>query len=66
MTALPTVVATGNTVTLLHHEYRIEYPDGTTEELIPAACKRDAVDEYAWVMRRAQAEWRRRRRCSRT
>ena len=54
------VIATGNTVTLLHHVYRIEYPDGSSEEVIPAACKREPGDELRWVLRRAKATWRKR------
>ena len=58
----PTVRATGDTVTLIHRVYMVTYPDGTTEEVMPAQCKRAAGDEMAWVVRRARAEWRRRQR----
>lgn len=57
-----TVYATGHTVTLLHRLYEIRYPDGTTEDVIPVQCKRDAGDEMEWVMRRARAMWRKRQR----
>ncbi len=56
------VVATGHTVTLLHNVYRIEFPDGTSEDVIPVQCKRDAGDEMEWVLRRARATWRKRQR----
>lgn len=56
----PRVVDTGHTLTLLHRVYRVEYPDGSTEEVIPAQCKREAGDEYSWVLRRARATWRQR------
>jgi hypothetical protein len=55
------VTDTGHTLTLLHRVYRIEYPDGSSEEVIPAQCKRDAPAELAWVMKRARATWRKRR-----
>lgn len=60
MSAGPTVVDTGHTVSLLHRIYKVEYPDGTTEELIPVQCKRTAGDELAWVLARARATWRQR------
>lgn len=53
---------TGHTLTPLHRVYRVRYPDGTTEEVIPAQCKREAGDEMEWVMRLARAKWARRRR----
>lgn len=56
------MVATGNTVTLLHNVYRIDYPDGTSEDVIPVQCKRDASDELAWVLQRAHRTWAKRRR----
>ena len=58
----PTVVDTGHTVSLIHRIYAVTYPDGATEEIIPAQCARDAGDELAWVRRRAGAKWRRRQR----
>lgn len=57
----PRVVDTGHTLTLLHRVYRAEYPDGTTEDIIPVQCKRDAGEELRWVLRRARARWARRR-----
>ena len=56
------VVSTGHTVTLLHTVYRVHYPDGTVEEVIPVQCKRDAGDEMEWLLRRARATWRKRQR----
>ncbi len=53
----PRVVDTGHTLTLLHRVYRVEYPDGSTEEVIPVQCKRTASDELQWVLRRARATW---------
>jgi hypothetical protein len=53
----PIVTDTGCTVTLLHRVYHVLYPDGTTEELIPVNCKREASDEYIWVLRRAKRTW---------
>ncbi len=53
----PRVVDTGHTLTLLHRVYRVDYPDGTTEEVIPVQCKRDAGDELAWVLERARRRW---------
>ena len=61
----PRVIATGDTLTLLHHVYRIDYPNGTSEEVIPAQCKRDAEGEMEWVMRRARVEWKRRQQARR-
>lgn len=60
MSAEPTVVDTGHTVSLLHRVYAVTYPDGTTEELIPVQCKRTSEDERAWVLARARATWRQR------
>jgi hypothetical protein len=48
-------------LTLLHRVYRVRYPDGTTEEVIPAQCKRNAGDEMEWVMRLARRTWAKRR-----
>jgi hypothetical protein len=58
----PIVTATGDTVSLLHNIYLVVYPDGTTEELVPVQCKREAADEMEWVLRRARATWKRRQR----
>jgi len=57
----PVVVATGDTVTLVHTVYTVLFPDGSVETLIPAQCKRDAGDELAWAYRWAHAEWATRR-----
>ena len=53
----PIVTDTGHTLSLLHRVYCVEYPDGSTEEVIPVQCKRDPGDERAWVLRRARATW---------
>jgi len=59
--AEPVVTATGNTVTLVHSEYRVLFPDGSEETLIPAQCKRESCDELAWAYRWARATWATRR-----
>lgn len=58
----PIVTDTGHTISLLHHIYAVKYPDGTSEEVIPVQCKRDASDELQWVLRRARATWKARQR----
>ncbi len=56
------VIDTGHTITLIHHVYIVHYPDGSTEEIIPASCVRNPGDEAAWVLQRARDNWARRRR----
>ena len=60
------VVDTGHTLLLLHRVYRIEYPDGTTEEVIPAQCARNVGDELQWVLRRARRKWQERQQIGAT
>lgn len=64
MSARPRVVDTGHTVSVLHHVFEAQMPDGQTEDVLVPECATTA-ELYAEAKRLARQRWQERQQSTR-